>query len=294
MRSKPFGSLIILAILLLSGSSSSAQNRPCNVDPLTLQFEGSPVEQAKCLLRPNGYGGILGAELTKLPAPLDRSIGTKVNIPVSKLLKYLAAQNISETDIGGPLSHTLASATLPNGQAVPSIYFVIHDTSTPNLKDELFPAEMDSDAAWRGNNLSVWMNSPVAHVFVARTGTSVTTTLFNQSVNKGWGTKFAREKLRSDAKGLQIHIELVQPRRRDPRSSNPNNDLIAPDPGFSKAQYDRLALLYLAASIRRGTWMIPAYHSAVDAGIKDAHDDPQNFDLNSFASSLDHLIKAVK
>ncbi len=122
----------------------------------------------------------------------------------------------------------------------------------------------------------------------------MTATPFSQTVIKGWGTKFARDRLKADAKGLQIHIELVQPRRRDPRSSNPDNDLIAPDPGFSKAQYDRLAILYMAASIRRGTWLIPAYHSAVDAGIKDAHDDPQNFDLDRFASSLEHLIRSVK
>jgi len=281
-------------VMLLVGGSASAQNRPCAVDPLTLQFEGTPVEQAKCLLRPNGYGGILGPALAKLPAPLERSIGTRVNVSLQKLAKYLAKLNISESDIGGPLDGALAEAQLPNGQIVPSMYFVIHDTSTPNLKDEIFPVEMDTNAAWRGNKLSVWMNSPVAHVFVARTGDSITATPFSRSVTKGWGTKFARERLRSEAKGLQLHIELVQPRKRDPRSSNPDNDLIAPDPGFSKAQYDRLAILYLAASVRRGAWMVPAYHSAVDAGIKDAHDDPQNFDLAKFASSLEYLLKAVR
>lgn len=293
MRLYPFGILTIL-ILLLAGVETLAQNRPCSVDPLTLQFEGNPVEQAKCLLRPNGYGGILGPALTKLPGPLEKAVGAKVTLSASKLLKYLTSVNISESEIGGPLTDSLATAQLPNGQIVSSMYFVIHDTSTPNLRDELFPVDMDTDIAWRGNKLSVWMNSPVAHVFVARTGVSMTATPFSQTVIKGWGTKFARDRLKADAKGLQIHIELVQPRRRDPRSSNPDNDLIAPDPGFSKAQYDRLAILYMAASIRRGTWLIPAYHSAVDAGIKDAHDDPQNFDLDRFASSLEHLIRSVK
>ena len=293
MRLYPFGILTIL-VLLLTGGETLAQNRPCGVDPLTLQFEGTPVEQAKCLLRPNGYGGILGPALAKLPGPLERAVGTKVTLSASKLQKYLASANISESEIGGPLDGSLAAAQLPNGQIVSSMYFVIHDTSTPNLRDEIFPVDMDTDDAWRGNKLAVWMNSPVAHVFVARTGVSITATPFSQSVIKGWGTKFARERLKADAKGLQIHIELVQPRRRDPRSSNPDNDLIAPDPGFSKAQYDRLAILYMAASIRRGTWLIPAYHSAVDAGIKDAHDDPQNFDLDRFASSLEHLIRSVK
>jgi hypothetical protein len=100
--------------------------------------------------------------------------------------------------------------------------------------------------------------------------------------------------LKADAKGLELHIELIQPRRHDPSYPNPNNDRFAPDPGFTDAQYGRLALLYLCASVRRGTWLIPAYHSAVDAGIKDAHDDPQNFELKRFAKSLKRLIKNVR
>ena len=49
-----------------------------------------------------------------------------------------------------------------------------------------------------------------------------------------------------------------------------------------------------AASVRRGTWLIPAYHSAIDAGIKDAHDDPQNFELERFADELKKLVDSVK
>jgi hypothetical protein len=41
----------------------------------------------------------------------------------------------------------------------------------------------------------------------------------------------------------------------------------------------------------RGVWLIPAYHSAIDAGIKDAHDDPQNFELEKFAVQLSRLLK---
>lgn len=91
---------------------------------------------------------------------------------------------------------------------------------------------------------------------------------------------------------MQIHIELIQPRRRDPNGP-PKNDLIAPVPGFTDKQYERLALLYVCASVRRGTWMIPAYHSAIDAGIKGAHDDPQNFLLEKFAEKLNALIKEL-
>ena len=68
------------------------------------------------------------------------------------------------------------------------------------------------------------------------------------------------------------------------------NDRIAPEPGLTDAQLDRLALVYVAASVRRGAWLIPAFHAAVEAGIPEAHDDPQNFDLARWAERLGRLI----
>ena len=41
-------------------------------------------------------------------------------------------------------------------------------------------------------------------------------------------------------------------------------------------------MLYVLASARAGTWMIPAFHANIDRGIPDAHDDPQNFNLAAF------------
>jgi hypothetical protein len=49
------------------------------------------------------------------------------------------------------------------------------------------------------------------------------------------------------------------------------------------AQSERLALLYVAAGRRGGSWMVPEFHAAIDEAISDAHDDPQNFDLTTFA-----------
>ncbi len=83
------------------------------------------------------------------------------------------------------------------------------------------------------------------------------------------------------AKGLFLHIENVQPRVGEPAVppvGREANDLIAPDPGFTAAQYKRLALIYIAASVRRGEWLIPGFHAVIDSGISGAHDDPQNFD----------------
>lgn len=270
-----------------------AQNTPCKFDEKTLQFAGLPVEQARCLLRPNGVGGGLGPELKKLPKPLEKLIGKPAVLSKEKLAKYLTAKGIPEDALGGPVNTPLSTSKLPGGESMQALYFVIHDTSSPYLKDEPFPADFDTDKNWRGNDLQIWVKQPVAHIFVNRLGESLTTTPFGETARKGWGTKFARDVLKAEAKGLQLHIELVQPRRRDPNDKNLENDLIAPSPGFTGQQYERLALLYICASVRRGTWMIPAYHSAIDAGIKGAHDDPQNFELQRFADALSSLIRKI-
>ncbi len=271
-----------------------AQNKACQFDALTLQFVGDPVSQARCLLRPNRIGGVLGVELKKLPQPLEKLIGKKVKIQKEKLRKYLRTQQIAENTLGGSLDDSLSKAILPGGQEIEALYFIIHDTSSPYLKDaDEFPTDIN-ESTYRGNNLEVWLGNPVAHIFVNRIGDSITTTPFAEPPRKGWGTKFARDFLKAPGKGLQIHIELIQPRRRDKANPNPNNDLIAPAVGFTNGQYQRLALLYASASIRRGTWLIPAYHSATDAGIKDAHDDPQNFELEKFAKELKNLFAKIQ
>ena len=284
---------MILIIAQLLSVTIMAQNKPCQFNAQTLQFVGKPIVQARCLLRPNKIGGNLDEELKSLPQPLEKLIGEKVKIKKENLSKFLQKNKINEVEIGGSLDENLELATLPNGEKIQALYFIIHDTSSPYLKDAPFPTNFNTDENWNGNDLSVWLKQPVAHIFVNRLGASITTTAFNESVKKGWGTKFARDVLKIDAKGLQIHIELIQPRRRDINNSNLENDLIAPFPGFTDGQYERLAVLYIAASVRRGTWLIPAYHSAMDAGIKDAHDDPQNFELKKFADKLKSILKKI-
>jgi hypothetical protein len=96
----------------------------------------------------------------------------------------------------------------------------------------------------------------------------------------------------SALKGLFLHIELIQPRRRDPKFGR-RNDYIAPQPGFTPAQYDALAVVYTVASVRAGFWMIPAFHAVLDEGIRNKHDDPQNFELDAFAGSFERLISEL-
>jgi hypothetical protein len=274
------------------GISVNAQNKPCQFDEKTLQFVGKSIEQARCFLRPNKIGGVLGDELKKLPNPLEKIIGEKVKVKKEKLRKYLQINKIDELQLGGNLDDSLAKAKLPNSNEIQANYFLIHDTSTPNYEEKSFPNDIN-EKSWRLNNLEIYLKNPVAHIFVNRLGESITATPFSEPVKKGFGTKFARDFLKADAKGMQIHIELVQPRRSD-ITKNKGNDLFAPEIGFTDSQYERLALLYVCASLRRGTWLIPAYHSAMDSGIKDAHDDPQNFNLEKFADALNKLLKKVK
>ncbi len=96
-----------------------------------------------------------------------------------------------------------------------------------------------------------------------------------------------------DLKGLFLHVELVQPRRSQPGRGR-NNDAQAPTPGFSDIQYDRLALIYTIASVRAERWLIPAFHIAIDSGIRGGHDDPQNFEIEAFAGSLQRLMARLE
>jgi hypothetical protein len=258
------------------GVAQGAETR-CPFDEATLSFKGTPLEQAKCLLRPVLRYGNLGEPLARLPAPLEELIGKPVSLTPALLQSYLVAHHIAETDIGGAVTNHLAAT-----------YFVIHDTSTPNLMDQDFPTNINT-AAWRYNGLDVWYKRPVAHLFVNRLGDSVAPHAW---INSCRGTKLEVRVLGEKSRGLFVHTELVQPRHRDPEGG-PRNDAIAPTPGFPDAQLDRLALLYVAASLQHGTWMVPAFHAAVDAGIPNAHDDPQNFDLAHWADRLSLLLDAL-
>jgi hypothetical protein len=88
-----------------------------------------------------------------------------------------------------------------------------------------------------------------------------------------------------------LHIEMIQPRRK----SKPTTFFdLAPTPGMSPKQLERLALLYVAASLRAGRWLLPAFHCAVDTPLPDAHDDPQNFDLDLWLGGLSTLLAELR
>jgi hypothetical protein len=295
---------VFLVFLALPAPLAAATS--CGFDRDALTFAGSPLEQARCLLRHVRQGGELDPPLAALPPPLEELIDQPVAVSAGALRAWLAAHGIAESEIGGPLSERLSRARNDAPDAPAARYFVIHDTSIPSLCEAAaFPAEMD-DPSWRWNHLEEYASFPEAHLFITRDGHSVAAQ--GRTFATPWrATKLERPREDLRTKGLFLHIENVLPRRCEPEEAAPpawrcrrwdpleawwvcRNDRIGPDPGFSVPQMDRLALVYLAASVRRGRWLIPAFHAAVDAGIPEAHDDPQNFDLAAWAARLARLL----
>jgi len=236
----------------------------------SLQFEGNAVEQAQCLLRTVRIGGNVGSDPAALPQILLNLVGKSVDITRDQLQSYLSHMGIAANDVGGALDASVSKT--PHGAK--TRYFVIHDTSD-ELPGHSFPADINQ-ATWRSNNLAVRSKNS-AHIFINRLGQSATG--HNYSVS--WR---ATKRERSAAlKGLFLHHELTQPRIKGSYRYN----AVAPTPGFTAATMERLALCYVAASLRSGTWMIPAFHCALDLGISDGHDDPQNFDLFQWGGAIE-------
>jgi hypothetical protein len=164
------------------------------------------------------------------------------------------------------------------------------------LGNDPFPNDIN-EASWRGNNLG---NAPkVAHVFINRVGQSVTKVDFQTPFR---ATQY--ELQTNQRKGLFLNIESIQPRRcqipsgaskcKKKNNGEFENDFIAPDPGFTKDQLDRLAVVYIAASVRRGKWLIPAFHVVIDQGIRGGHDDPQNFNLDQWSKQLNGILTEIR
>lgn len=236
-------------------------------------------QEMGCLLKPVQRYGHLGAALSEMPSPLNELVGKPMRISKIAFRRYLNQRGIQDTQLGGSLDAPL-SRTLRGESAK---YFVIHDTSTPLPRFMSFPNTINT-SAWSGNNLANYGNS--AHVFINRLGESVTKVPFE----RGKGSTKYEVYYHPQLIGLFLHIELVQPRRVNHRGS----DAEAPEQGFTDWQLDRLALAYIAASLRKGTWLFPTYHAVVDAGLKNAHDDPQNFDLSLWANRLKRIILDIE
>ncbi|MEO5689645.1 MAG: hypothetical protein ABIR54_19995 [Burkholderiaceae bacterium] len=288
---RPSTWLTLAACLALVGCAALTRLKlpigPCGFDVDNLQFAGDALTQARCLLRPVATGGLLAQQPADLPAALIDVIGQPVGDLKPQLRRYLAARHLGDAAIGGSLDAPLSRARDDDPEAPVARYFVLHDTSVPWLADATqFPA--DTDPAL--NDLKRFAGpDAVAHMVVNRNGQ----TLLGHDYRTPWrATQLETRRIGVASRGLFLHTEFAQPRRRDP-AGPPRNDLIAPLPGFTDAQYTQMALLYAAASARRGDWLIPAFHAALDEGIVGAHDDPQHFEIARFAQALERLRDAL-
>jgi hypothetical protein len=265
---------------------------PCGFDIQTMSFAGDAKTQAMCLMRSLDRTRNLGPMLGSLPDAIASRVGTQTGLPTRPVLSgYLSAQNI-EPDIAASVWQPLSRADDNEPVAPTARYFVIHDTSGPNFGGRAFPDDLDDNP--RINNLAQFRCSDGwerAHVFINREGGI----LLGHDYGTAWrATKFERaQEFDGALKGLFVHNELIQPRRTD-RELGRRNDAQSPNPAFTGAQYDTLALLYILASVRADHWLIPAFHAAIDADIPGGHDDPLNFDIEAFANAIDAVMNQMR
>ena len=245
----------------------------CAFSDKDMAYAGSPRQQALCLM-PEGDLGHFRARRS-LGAPLDELVGTRAAIDAGKLAAMLHEAGIEypAAALGRGLSHAWGGK--PAGP--PARYFVIHDTSSA-LGRPAFPA--DDDPALNRLGERYCGGDYTAHSFINRQGK----VLLAYDYGIPWrATKF--ESINPWRRGLFLHNELTQPRL--PRRGETLTDAsLTPDPAFTSGQYRALALLYIAASARAGTWLVPAFHNAIDYAWQDGHDDPRNFDLSRFDDAL--------
>lgn len=264
-------------------------------DPPTLSFRGSPLQQAQSLLRFVARRGNVEDTNATLPAVLQSLLTTadSLGVTVAQVRTYLQLHAITEGSAGGSLDAPVcrANGNSPSGRK--ALYFLIHDTSSKLRESQTFDPNFINTTAWDKNNLAN-AESGLTHIYISRLGEART--------DKDYGTAWRATQFESRPdktlssvdkssvifKGLCLHHELIQP-RKGPGDS----DVDSPNPGFTHAQYDRLALQYIIASVRRGSWMIPAFHGVIDLSVGD-HDDPQSFDLAAWGASLDSILTAIR
>jgi hypothetical protein len=260
---------------------------PCEFNPETLSFAGEPEQQARCLMRSADSRRNLGPVRETLPPALATRVGETAGLPEREALVVLLVELGLVWDYAPFLWQPVSRARDNDPHASQARYLVIHDTSSPNFGGRPFPVNIDEHRSI--NNLRRYRCSDgweAAHVIINRTGAM----LLGHELSQPWrAMRFERAtRFGNDLKGLFLHVEMVQPRRSMPGRGR-GNDAMAPTPGFTEIQYDRLALIYTIASVRAGRWLIPAFHVAIDSGIRGGHDDPQNFEVNAFAGSIERL-----
>lgn len=266
-------------------------NTRCEFNASQMSFVGTALEQARCLLRFVKRQGNVNDTPATLPATLTSLLQAPDTLGFTKtaLRAALTQRGVAEANIGGSLDDRVSRANNDDESASPANYFVIHDTSTKLPASQSFDPEVINTSEWSGNNLG---NQPagVTHVYISRDGKTKTDGNYHTPRR---ATQFELKHVGSTSntvihKGRFLHHELVQP-RKGPGNTDPDS----PDPGFTPVQYELLAFCYLAASLRRGRWLIPAFHCVLDLGVGD-HDDPQRFELDKWDAALTMVLSMVR
>lgn len=151
----------------------------CKFDRDALSFRGTDAEQAACLLRKVRKRGA-GSDPQPIPQWLLDRIGRPVGLTAQAVIDYLSAKEISTDDIGG---------AVVKGDCPDRRYFVIHDTSSPELATAPeFPPNID-ERNFPGNSLNGHSNLVSrVNLLVSRDGRSRTFTDWKTSRSKP-GTK---------------------------------------------------------------------------------------------------------
>ncbi|MFM6932392.1 MAG: hypothetical protein ACKOUT_09135 [Novosphingobium sp.] len=278
--------ILSLAIAFAPAPALAEEIGECRFHRDALTFAGTPLEQATCLLRkidkfavrkPQPVPPVFARLLTDAAPPSAAQKAAAIAAfpePYRAFAQIHADAPVSQTEEGLPLQ-----------------YYVIHDTSTPFYKSDPFPKNLNKDL--KVNSFQPYITDeiakePVAHIFLNRVGQIWAGHEFAEP----WrATKLESRVVGPHARGRFVHIETVQP-RRFVGDATTRAATEGPKPGVSKPQYRMLAALYVYVSARAGRWLIPAQHNTVDAGIPDAHDDPQNFDMKRFGKEVEKLVKA--
>ncbi|ROM66097.1 hypothetical protein BK653_19755 [Pseudomonas brassicacearum] len=265
---------------------------PCKFDVHKKSFEGTPAQQASCLTREVKRQGNIGDETI---TPFLKEIAGKPAPNVQAVQALLDARKIEAAEVGGSITKPISAN-----------YFIIHDTSSPNCSEAWpsascqtrgeFPLNRD-DASWNYNKNFGGHPKPfpdrAAHVFTNRVGASITEVNFADQIAT---TKFESCVDGTVKTKLFVGVENIQPRVGAPKIPKPGeraNDFDAPSPGFTTKQYERLALLYIVASARRGQWLVPAFHAVLDQFYAGGHDDPQRFDMEAFSAGVQKYSEAI-
>ncbi len=276
--------ILTLALLVAPRPALAEEIGECRFDRDSLTFAGTDLEQATCLLRKID---LFAVKKQQPVPPIFVRLMTDAPLP-TPAQKFAAIAAFPEPYRAYAREHADAPVS-QTAEGLPLTYFVIHDTSTPFYQYDPFPKNIDKDL--KVNSFEPYITDeiarePVAHIFLNRVGQIWAGHEFQEP----WrATKLESRIVGPRARGRFVHIETVQP-RRFVGDATTRADTEAPKPGFSKAQYRMLAALYVYVSARAGKWLIPAQHNTVDAGIPDAHDDPQNFDMKRFGREVERLV----